>query len=142
MKPLISQGFQVSVSILVTQHDRTALFGQDSEPGGSDAVSPVVQDHAGCLHGAENKHQCTEGSLTRSLGCLLSRALIKRLRVFRRDRSEKRFMRRSRASRAAAKAPHRGRASESPASVARQTGSANMWTAASSSAKTYRRGLP
>ena len=59
---------------------RTALFGQDSEPGGSDAVSPVVQDHAGCLHGAENKHQCTEGSLTRSLGCLLSRAVIKRLR--------------------------------------------------------------
>lgn len=57
-----------------------ALFGQDSEPGGSDAVSPVVQDHAGCLHGAENKHQCTEGSLTRSLGCLLSRTVIKRLR--------------------------------------------------------------
>ena len=56
-----------------------ALFGQDSEPGGSDAVSPVVQDHAGCLHGAENKHQCTEGSLTRFLGCLLSHAVIERL---------------------------------------------------------------
>ena len=26
---------------------------------------------------------CTEGSLTRSLGCLLSRAVIKRLRLFR-----------------------------------------------------------
>ena len=68
-----------TVSLSETAFDRTALFGQDSEPGGSDAVSPVVQDHAGCLHGAENKHQCTEGSLTRSLGCLLSRAVIKRL---------------------------------------------------------------
>ena len=70
-----------TVSLSETAFDRTALFGQDSEPGGSDAVSPVVQDHAGCLHGAENKHQCTEGSLTRSLGCLLSRAVIKRLHI-------------------------------------------------------------